>query len=65
MEYTLLWLEEQVVLHCKFQYFSYTFDVILQVGAGRNRYVVHVFANFGAQWFPFVDDRPKIQSIIA
>ena len=59
MEDALFRFEEQVVPHCELQYFRYAFDVVIEVGAGGDCYVVHVFTNLRSQWFPFVYYRPK------
>ena len=59
MEDTLFWFEEQVVPHCKLQYFHYAFDVVVKVGAGGDCHIIHVFANICSQWFPFVYYWPK------
>ena len=55
MEDAFLWLEKQVISHRQLQYFRYTFDVVVQIGAGGDRDVVHVLAHLCSQWFPFVD----------
>ena len=59
MEDAFFRFEKQVVLHCELQYFCNTFDVVIEVGAGGNCYVIHIFTNLRSQWFPFVYDRPK------